>query len=1217
MISIRCILIAFLSFPIFLFTQDCDGYWQTSFGRPGVFSIPRAMAVDSVNEYLYVGDPDQFSGDPTIKKLGRWDGDTWSPMGNFQCTSCGNGSIEALLTDPQGNLFIGGFFEGVEDLNGNFTASKNLVKWNAGTETFEALGFGVEAVRVYALAWRNDSLYVGGSITAAKNLGGDLPVNNIALFDENTQTWHAMGQGIESFNLITGDNGDVYAMRFANTGELLVGGSFSKINGGTQVHSVAKWSPSAGWSALGNGVSQINDGPTPPVLHPGIVQDFAVDGNGTIYAVGIMGNYWSAGSGLAVLSSANANTWSYPTDLGNLPSGGRWQTFALYYDPQDNYLYVGGDFNSTDADPFAPVPGEYIARKNLSTQQWSELSSGITEVSSGFEVTEILGFQTYVHVGGNFSAVGANKKYVRKIARWEKYGGGWDPMGNGLADACDEIFTIDPVFQKVGGRFEGIGSQQLSGIADLNFGFWAPSLTGGIASQVPGAARVLDIERAGAFDFLIAGTFDSIGVGNAGGPVAAAGLFQHSISTDQNTVLASSLGGPGNFRSVYATALWQGQVIAGGDFTSIDGVNIQGLGIRDASGNWSELAAIGSGSVREIYNDGDSMLYVGGTFSTVNGSYLEGIAVYDGTTWSALGQSLGFYHDVFAIAKDPITGEIAIGGGFQTVTQSDGSSLNSAGLAFWDGNQWSSKGEVDAAFTSPNQYAQIVRSIDYDDNGILYIGGEFSGVNGVAANRIARYTTGTGWQALGTGIEASDCNAYPSVNVVRDFGGSSLYVGGKFSRAGGSPSHGFARYILSSSQADLLPDTFDVHCDETIIVGNSGFQNWQWSTGDNGDTARVDSNYFNANANANRRVWVTASAEQNGCVFSDSIEVPFVGQNPILSMDWEEVGDATRLSFEPNYDTTLFEYEWHLFFDDKFSAEGGDTLYEFPCPGQHLVQLNVEYPEDVCNFTAIAQGMWVDVSYTRPTVLIDEIEVADCQLTIVRSVPGFTNRMWSNGDTSIGTFIDSAFMQGAPSRMLYLEADSGFCQFRDSVLITRGVNFPDRPLQAYTHMVADSLEVLFSSQTINPIASAIWEYGDGSVLSFDSLEIVQGLPYTHQYPSPAIYEVKVIASNHCGSDTTAFEVNLLNTSAEESPKESISLYPNPSNGHFTLDLPDNQQGELEIWLHNVYGQQLFYQREDHHSGGPFEVHISGIPSGSYPLRVKFNEAIWHVQTIFY
>ena len=509
-------------------------------------------------------------------------------MGDFQCTSCGNGSVEALVCDPAGNLYIGGFFEGVTDKSGIFTASKNVIKWNASTESFEPLGFGVEASSVYALAFRNDSLYVGGRITAAKNSGGDLPVNNIALYDVVAQSWSAMGQGIESFQLNSSDNGDVLTMTFAPGGELLVGGSFSKINGGTTVYSTAKWTPTGGWQALGDGIRYLLDIANPPPPTPGIVRQFVVDAaNGTIYAVGSFGNFYAAGSGLAILSGTTTANWTYSTGLGNLPSGGRWQTYAAHIDPQGQYLYVGGDFNSTDADPFAPVPGEYIARMNLSSQQWESLNGGITGALAGSEVMAIQGFQDRIYVGGNFREVDERK--CRYLASWGgNYGTHWDILGDGLTEACDEIFKISFAGILIGGNFSCLSGRETPANA---FGIPGNQWAASNRFAANGYPAVIHDILSDSLGSLYVGAYDSVNT-LAGGMQLAAGIMQSDF-IGINTPLATSLGGPGNFQTIYAVARWQGAVVMGGTFTSVDGVPANGLAIRDMNGTWTELANIG------------------------------------------------------------------------------------------------------------------------------------------------------------------------------------------------------------------------------------------------------------------------------------------------------------------------------------------------------------------------------------------------------------------------------------------------------------------------------------------------------------------------------------------------------------------------------------------------------------------------------------------------
>lgn len=65
----------------------------------------------------------------------------------------------------------------------------------------------------------------------------------------------------------------------------------------------------------------------------------------------------------------------------------------------------------------------------------------------------------------------------------------------------------------------------------------------------------------------------------------------------------------------------------------------------------------------------------------------------------------------------------------------------------------------------------------------LYVGGDFTLINGMAANRIARWD-GTNWWTLGAGIEGFGANASPGVYKMAFDANYRLYVAGNFNEAG-------------------------------------------------------------------------------------------------------------------------------------------------------------------------------------------------------------------------------------------------------------------------------------------------------------------------------------------------------------------------------------------------------------------------------------------------
>lgn len=254
------------------------------------------------------------------------------------------------------------------------------------------------------------------------------------------------------------------------------------------------------------------------------------------------------------------------------------------------------------------------------------------------------------------------------------------------------------------------------------------------------------------------------------------------------------------------SALSDGTLVVGGDFTSVDGVPVNSLAVLDSTG-WDSLASVsGQGVFDEVLDRvfairryGDST-YVGGDFNGIDRTPANKVALYDGSSWTALGGGLGNppYHThrvhdllvvdeslyaagrfdstgstrlnnvgrwtgdawvplgdglgvtgytiVYALASTP-DGLIYAAGQF---TDSTGTAL---GLAAWDGNAWNPVGEFRGG----------VHSMVVDSVGRLFIGGHFDSIGPTSVNGIAMWD-GTSWHALdggvtvatGTGTEIQD-----------------------------------------------------------------------------------------------------------------------------------------------------------------------------------------------------------------------------------------------------------------------------------------------------------------------------------------------------------------------------------------------------------------------------------------------------------------------------
>jgi trimeric autotransporter adhesin len=201
----------------------------------------KALAVfdDGGGPALYAGGMFDTAGGVPASGIAKWDGATWSPLGEGM-----NAGVLALAVADDGGgpaLFAGGGFT----LAGGMPANR-IAKWDGAS--WSALGQGMDQ-GVLALTVADDgggpALFAGGTFTSA----GGAPANLVAKWDGGA--WSALGSGVPP-----GFGAMIMAMSGFDGGTgpaLYVGGLFTSA-GGVAAANIARWDGS-NWSPLGGGVN--------------------------------------------------------------------------------------------------------------------------------------------------------------------------------------------------------------------------------------------------------------------------------------------------------------------------------------------------------------------------------------------------------------------------------------------------------------------------------------------------------------------------------------------------------------------------------------------------------------------------------------------------------------------------------------------------------------------------------------------------------------------------------------------------------------------------------------------------------------------------------------------------------------------------------------------------------------------------------------------------
>jgi hypothetical protein len=217
---------------------------------------------------------------------------------------------------------------------------------------------------------------------------------------------------------------------------------------------------------------------------------------------------------------------------------------------------------------------------------------------------------------------------------------------------------------------------------------------------------------------------------------------------------------------VRALAVYQGELIAAGHFTSSGGIALNSIARWDGS-EWQSLGGGTDGIISTLTHFGGELV-AGGSFTVAGGSVAQSIARWNGAIWQPLGSGVSGGQ---VQAASPHVDKLVIGGSF-----SHAGGVQANRTAVWNGAQWT------AAGSGLSATVRIMTPFQ----GWVAASGDFLISDGFDISNIALWN-GIDWAPAVSGTNGAVISLLARVDQ--------LFAGGSFSQAGGgNGASGIARW---------------------------------------------------------------------------------------------------------------------------------------------------------------------------------------------------------------------------------------------------------------------------------------------------------------------------------------------------------------------------------------------------------------------------------------
>lgn len=362
----------------------------------------------------------------------------------------------------------------------------------------------------------------------------------------------------------------------------------------------------------------------------------------------------------------------------------------------------------------------------------------------------------------------------------------------------------------------------------------------------------------------------------------------------------------------------------------------------------------------------------------------------------------------------------------------------------------------------------------------------------------------------------------------------------------------------TAAQVDLGPDVITCDTSATLDAGNPATtSSYTWS---NTDTTQTTVAF----ATGTYSVEILDTA---GCPANDSIEVT-LNPSPVIPLGNDTticLGDSLTL----DAGNPGSSYLWSNSANTQTITIGGGTISvtvidSNTCQNTESITISESgIPVNLGNDTTLCNGASLNLS----------------------AGTGASSYVWSTTDTTQSINVNAA------NTYSVVATDSLGCMTTDDIIVNTDVT----PTAAYTFLVTGAGLTYDFTYSGTAGSNLTWDFGDGSPAG-------SGATPSHTYAMDGSYTVCLTADNDCGTDSICQVLGVVAID-RGLQAETVSLFPNPNNGSFTLSFTSYDITDVDVEIFSLRGKSVYRKNYESVNGTVKEsVTLGDVANGVYFVR---------------